>query len=162
MNCPYCNSWNPDNAEICSGCGKNLRNPGTNPNPAPTYNAPNYGNPPVYNQPPTYNNAPNYGNPPVYNQPPVNNNAPTYYTTPSPNQQDAGKGMAIASLILGIVSFFCFAIIAGPLAIIFGCVAKSQGSKSGMATAGIVTGAIGVGLMIVINILTFVLQMGGY
>lgn len=55
-----------------------------------------------------------------------------------------GKGFAIASMVLGIVSFFCFAVITGVLGIIFGGVAKSKGYRGGMATAGIVCGIIGV------------------
>lgn len=53
-------------------------------------------------------------------------------------------GYAIASLVLGILSFFCFGIIAGGLAIVFAAIAKSNGNKSGMATAGLVCGIIGV------------------
>ena len=63
------------------------------------------------------------------------------YGAPEPEK---GKGMAIASLVLGIVSFFCFPVITGTLGIIFGAVAKSQGSKRGMATAGIVCGILGL------------------
>ncbi|MBE6727166.1 MAG: DUF4190 domain-containing protein [Ruminococcaceae bacterium] len=50
----------------------------------------------------------------------------------------------MASLVLGIVSFLIFAIIAGPLAIIFGVVAKNKGNRSSMATAGIICGIIGI------------------
>ncbi|PKM63267.1 MAG: hypothetical protein CVU97_01200 [Firmicutes bacterium HGW-Firmicutes-21] len=57
---------------------------------------------------------------------------------------EPAKGMAIASLVLGIVSFLCFAYITGVLAIIFGAVAKSKGNKSGKATAGIVCGILGI------------------
>lgn len=64
---------------------------------------------------------------------------------PTPVQQP-GKGFAIASMVLGIVSFFCFAFITGLLGIVFGGVAKSKGSRSSMATAGIVCGVIGVAL----------------
>lgn len=55
---------------------------------------------------------------------------------------DASKnGFAIASLVLGILSFCCFGIVAGALAVIFGILGlKSQ--KRGMAIAGIVLGSI--------------------
>lgn len=81
------------------------------------------------------------------------NNAqqPTYQTYQKPAAQP-GKGLAIASLVLGIVSFFMFAYIAGALAIIFGGVAKSKGNASPMATAGIVCGIIGIALMIIVTI----------
>ena len=66
-----------------------------------------------------------------------------------------GKGLAIAALVCGIVSFFCFSIILGPLAIIFGGVAKSKGCRSGMATAGIVCGAIAVALWLIMMVAGF-------
>lgn len=58
----------------------------------------------------------------------------------------AGKGLAIAGMVCGIVSFFCFPLILGLLGIIFGAVAKNKGYTGGMATAGIVCGVIGLAL----------------
>ena len=60
-----------------------------------------------------------------------------------------GNGLAIASLVLGILSLvFWIAylgyVVMAPLAIIFGAVAKKQGNPSGMATAGIVMGIISI------------------
>lgn len=60
-----------------------------------------------------------------------------------------GKGLAIAGMILGIISFFCFPAITGALGIIFGAVAKSKGYRGGMATAGIVCGVIGIVLWLI-------------
>ena len=65
-----------------------------------------------------------------------------------------GGGMAIASLVLGILSlislFFAFLpvgfLILSTLAIIFGAVSKKQGYLGGMATAGIVMGVISLAL----------------
>jgi hypothetical protein len=63
------------------------------------------------------------------------------------------NGMAVASLVLGIVSIFCFGLLAIPpiLAVIFGNVGKnqiaaSQGTQKGrgMAIAGIVLGWVGI------------------
>ncbi len=72
--------------------------------------------------------------------------------TVAPEEAPAqGKGFAIASLVLGIVSFFCFAIIAGPLAIIFGAIARNKG-QGGMATAGLICGIIGLVVYIVMLI----------
>ena len=68
---------------------------------------------------------------------------------PMPTPATPGKGLAIASMVLGIVSFFCFGIICGILAIVLGGVAKSKGCKSGMATAGIVCGVVGLALYII-------------
>lgn len=92
----------------------------------------------------------NEGETPVTPQPTYDayNAAPQY---PVQNPQD-GKGFAIASLVLGIVSFFCFAFISGTLGIIFGVVAKNKGYKGGMATAGIVCGVIGIVLWILMMI----------
>ncbi|MBE7011925.1 MAG: DUF4190 domain-containing protein [Ruminococcaceae bacterium] len=63
-----------------------------------------------------------------------------------------GKGLAIASMVCGIVSFFCFGFILGLLAVIFGGVAKSKGYRGGMATAGIVLGVIGLAFYVIMLI----------
>lgn len=57
---------------------------------------------------------------------------------------EPGKGLAIASLITGIVSLIMFAIICGTLAIVFGAIAKKKGYFGGMATAGLVLGIVGI------------------
>lgn len=74
-----------------------------------------------------------------------------YYTTPAPAPaKEPGKGFAIASMILGILSVACLGgLIQGILALIFGGVAKSKGSTSGMATTGIVLGAIGLAIWLI-------------
>jgi len=58
------------------------------------------------------------------------------------------NGLAIASMVLGIVSFICYGIVTGPLAIIFGAVAKSKGNTGKMATAGLVLGIIAFALSV--------------
>ena len=63
-----------------------------------------------------------------------------------------GTGLAIASMVLGIISFLCYPIITGVLAVIFGAVAKNKGCTSGMATAGIVCGIIGVALWLLMMV----------
>ena len=85
---------------------------------------------------------------PVEAQAPQAYNATPVYNAPQPEVPAAvpGKGLAVTSMVCGIVSFFCFGIILGILAIIFGGVAKSKGCKSGMATAGIVMGVVGIAL----------------
>jgi len=55
-----------------------------------------------------------------------------------------GKGLAIASLVLGIISIFLYPIITGTLGLVFGCIAKSKGFKGGLATGGIVCSIIGL------------------
>lgn len=62
---------------------------------------------------------------------------------PYPSVAEPARGMAIASLVLGIISFFLFPIVCGPLGLIFGCVAKSKGNTTGKATAGIICSIIG-------------------
>ena len=84
--------------------------------------------------------------PAAVTQNPVFNNAPVQ------NVPQPGKGMAIAALVLGIVSFFCTPIVTGVLGIVFGCVAKSKGYPGGMATAGIVCGVIGLILWVLMLI----------
>lgn len=85
---------------------------------------------------------------PVEAQAPQAYNATPVYDAPQPATSDAppAKGLAVTSMVCGIVSFFCFGIILGALAIIFGGVAKSKGNKGGMATAGIVLGVVGIAL----------------
>lgn len=105
---------------FCNKCGANL--------PDGTTFCPNCGTPlansgPVY---PGYNPMQQPGYPAPVNQP--------------------GKGLAVAALVMGILSFLCFPVITGALGIIFGGVAKSKGYQGGMATAGIVCGAIGIAL----------------
>lgn len=69
---------------------------------------------------------------------------PAYGYQPAPQAAaQPAKGLAIASMVMGIISFFLFPVVAGPLGVIFGGVAKSKGNRSGMATAGIVCGIIG-------------------
>ena len=55
-----------------------------------------------------------------------------------------GKGFAIASLILGIVSLIIAALPCGTMAVIFAVLAKKKGFTGGMATAGLVLGIIGL------------------
>ncbi len=142
MQCKKCGTTNQDNAKFCSGCGADLslQNAGEgldmNAGQSISYNVPPQNQNYNYNQAPGQNM--NYGYPPYQN-----------------NVQDPGKGLAIAALVLGIVSFFCFPIITGVLGIVFGGVAKSKGCRSGMATAGIVCGAVGLGLWFIMLIAGF-------
>ena len=86
-------------------------------------------------------------------QAPVQPQQPAYGYTPVPQADpQPAKGLAVASLVMGIISLIVFAVIAGPLGIIFGGLAKSKGNRSGMATAGIVCGIIGVAGWLLIQI----------
>lgn len=161
MECKNCGTSNQDNAKFCAGCGADLslQNAGEglniNAQEQQVYTAPQQDQ--NYTQ--NYNQAPNYQNPQYnqnYNQNYNQGQPQGYgYNTAPIAPPAAGKGMAIAALVLGIVSFFCFPAITGTLGIIFGCVAKGKGCRSGMATAGIICGAIGIALWIIMLILGF-------
>ena len=70
-------------------------------------------------------------------------NLQPYVPNGSGGQPDDGKGFAIASLVLGILSFFCFGTICSILGLIFGVISKKKKPyNNGMATAGIVLSII--------------------
>ena len=71
------------------------------------------------------------------------------YTAPVQPAAQPGKGLAIAGMVCGIISFFCFAVILGTLGIVFGSIAKKKGYTGGMATAGIACGVIGLSLWLI-------------
>lgn len=81
--------------------------------------------------------------------------AETYYRSASATAAKT-NGLAVASLVLGIVWIYW---IGSVLAVIFGAVAMSQIEKSGgtqggrgLATAGLVLGLVGVGILFMISI----------
>ncbi|MEW6554635.1 MAG: DUF4097 family beta strand repeat-containing protein [Actinomycetota bacterium] len=66
------------------------------------------------------------------------------------------SGWAVASLVLGILSFMCLPFIAAALAIVFGAIARSgikrsrgEMGGSGLATAGIVLGIVNLALLLI-------------
>jgi hypothetical protein len=75
---------------------------------------------------------------------------------PFPGATGQQKTLAVVSLILGILSLFCFGIITGPIAIVLGVMALNKeknepavyGGGKGMAYAGIALGAISVVLTV--------------
>lgn len=127
MICKNCGMNNDDNARFCTNCGTDLSIPAANE--------------PVYEQP--VQEAPVYEQP-VYAQPAYQ--APVQEA--APKQSGAGKALAIVGMILGILSLvlFCVPYLGFPCglaAIILAAIAKGKGCRSGMATAGLVTGIIG-------------------
>lgn len=134
MYCKYCGTDNASDSKFCSSCGANLEeNNAQGANEQPNYSQPDYSQP-------------------DYSQPNSSQNPYANYNPAYQNNGQNGKGFAIAGLVCGIISLFCFAFILGTLGIIFGCVAKSKGYKGGMATAGIVCGIIGIVLWAVMLI----------
>ncbi|MFJ6727494.1 MULTISPECIES: DUF4190 domain-containing protein [unclassified Streptomyces] len=66
------------------------------------------------------------------------------------------NGLAIASLCCGIIGLFLLNIVLGPLAIVFGVVARRQAgvkSGAGMAKAGIVLGVVDVVLWVLLMVI---------
>src|SRR6478735_2332054 len=66
-----------------------------------------------------------------------------YYGSPRPSQ-----GLAITSLVLGIIAFLSgwipvWGIVVGVVAVILGIAALTKGQPKGMAIAGLITGALG-------------------
>lgn len=73
------------------------------------------------------------------------------------------SGLAVASLCCGIVGLFLLNIVLGPLAIVFGAVARRQAGArngAGMAKAGIILGIVDVVLWLVL--LTVAASNGGF
>jgi hypothetical protein len=130
----------------------------SDPDPAPNdpnsfLSKPNAPMPPAA-QPPAYHPVsppPQQQPPPMYAGSPA---YPPYYYAP-PRRTN---GMAIASMVLGIVWIYWIGSI---LALIFGYVARKQieehnESGGGMATAGIVLGWVGVGVLTIVLVGAFI------
>ncbi len=141
MFCTKCGNNNPDGAFCCTSCGAPLNQPTYQAPEQPVYQAPEQ---PVYQAP----EQPAYQAQPMYNAP---------MNPPVP-----AKGMAITSMVLGIVSLalFCLWYLALPCAIV-GLIlgglamskAKAAGMKSGMAVAGVVCSCIALGIAIIFMII---------
>ncbi|WP_406007749.1 DUF4190 domain-containing protein [Streptomyces sp. NBC_00637] len=87
----------------------------------------------------------------------------TSYGSSTASSGSRTNGLAIASLCCGIVGLFILNIVLGPLAIIFGAVARRQATAAngaGMAKAGIILGIVDVVLWLVL--LTVAASNGGF
>jgi Domain of unknown function (DUF4190) len=133
--------------------------------PAAPYSAPQYGAAPQqygaapqhYSVQPAQYGAqpPPYGAPDPYAPQPQWGQQPQWGGYGYPPVGRTTNGMAIASMVLGILWLFY---IGSVLALIFGYIAKSQirarnENGGGMATAGIVLGWIGVGIFVLIVVI---------
>ena len=83
---------------------------------------------------------------------------------PGTYPQSRSNGMAVAGLVCGIIGLFLFAIILGPLAIVFGGVGLSRArrgaSGSGMARAAVILGIVDVVLFVAL--VAFTSTHGGF
>ena len=126
--------------------------------PGPPASEQPYGQPPSGQQP-----AQPYGQPAPYGQAPYGQapygQAPQGYPPPGypgyPPQGPGNNGMAIASLVLGIVWIYWLGSL---LAVIFGHVALGQIKRSGqggrgLAIAGLVLGYVGMAVLVVFIII---------
>ena len=159
MICNNCGTQNDDSSKFCIGCGSDLTAQAPQ-NPYETAQAPQAPQNPYE----TAQTPPTYQAPVDPYQPPMQ----TPYQQPVQSPYGApvvpGKGLAIAAMILGIVSLalFCLwylAIPCGIVGLVLGAIAhnkaKAVGMKSGMATAGIVCSAIALGIALLFIICTF-------
>ncbi len=108
----------------------------------------------LHNEPPTYT-------PP---QPGQNYTGGSYNAAPPPPEHKPTNGMAIGSLICGILSLICcccgwMSVILGIVAIILGVLSKKgEGKMSGMALGGVICGAVGAGLALISAILSIAMS----
>ena len=127
--------------------------------------APPAGQPPVQQptqQIPVYQSTPGQPNYPV--TPPTYSSAPPPVLYPmAPVQPPVpGKGAALASLILGIVSIVLTVTCCGMIiswipalvGLILGIVARAKGNKSGMSIAGLILCGLSLGLILVLTVLS--------
>lgn len=124
MICPNCGAENPEERDLCQGCGAPLMEPA----PAPAAPPP-----------------------------------PAYATPEAPTT----SGLAVASLIMGIVGWFALPLIGHVLAITFGYMAKKEIAQSGgrltgegLVTGGLILGYIGVAVWLLGILASVVFGLG--
>jgi hypothetical protein len=146
--------------------------------PPPSWDAPatGQGRPSVWDQPPGAGQG--WGPPAGQGQPPAGYGPPGYGQPPAgyaphgygpygygPPPTPGTNGMAIASLVLGIIWIYWLGSV---LALVFGYIARKQirergEAGSGLATAGIVLGWIGVAtLVLVVGFFVVGASTGGF
>ena len=166
MFCPKCGTEITE-GKFCPSCGTPVEQtqqpsyePASYEPPAyepPAYEAPSYDPASPDQQPPqTDYNAGNYQQPnyqqPNYQQPPYSGNG--YQPVPDQPQH----GMAVASLVLGILGVLCCGSgLFSVLAIVFSSIAKKGGNQEKITSAGMILGIIGA----VICVLAIILNVAG-
>ena len=149
--CSNCGNFVEDNAKFCTSCGQTITEPVYNQPQQPNYTQPQQ---PYYNQP----QQPNYNQP----QQPVYNPQPTYYNN---NQMNPSTGKAVASLVLGILSFFLFGIVFSIIGYILGNSylkdPRSNPAGFGMAKAGKICSLITMIIWIVVIVIYIILLITG-
>lgn len=164
MFCTNCGASQPDNANLCSNCGRPVHGPaqpgmpsqaatGAQPAPAPP-------------TPPGAPAAPAAATSPWLNTPPMRQPS----QIPQPGQQPIYQGepqtdgKATGSLVLGILSLLCFSFLAGIPAIILGHISRKNIRQSmgrlkgdGMALAGLIMGYISIAFIPVTLIIAAIL-----
>lgn len=88
-------------------------------------------------------------------------NNPNYYPPQAPQKQS--NGCAVASLVCGIIAFLCFnpMYLISITAIVLGIVGVSKhDSSKGMATAGIILGAVSIVTSFIMDLIVTIFSFG--
>ena len=91
-----------------------------------------------------------------YQQPPYQ-----AYQPPVKKPQAPAMGQAIAAMVCGIVSIVSHTLPPAIVAIVLAGVAKSRGNRSGIATAGLVTGIVGTVIAVIYLIIKAIARAYG-
>ena len=160
MFCPNCGTEIPDGSKFCGRCGSRIQDYDSGASGSSHFFPPNQIDPvddypvrsPDYDHEPAYDPTPSV--PPRHIDVSYNTEQSGYtetYSTPGVNDSERGKGFAVASLVLGIISivfwFFSVASIIGFILGIIGIIcagsAKKRGYTGGIGTAGLVCSILG-------------------
>ncbi len=157
MICKYCGTENRDSAKFCENCGAAIVVGEAEPTPETVNveNTVNHTSPAPQNYRPYQAPADNGG----YQPYDPNAYRPYEYNTMPVETTPPANGLAIASLVCGILSLVCCGAFTAIPAIICGVIAKSQGNKNAASTAGIVCGGISLALWVLGIVLGVVLSM---
>lgn len=131
--CPGCGAELMAHQQFCGQCGYTLQPQ------QPAYQQPEY-------QQPAYQ--------PEYQQ---NYTQPAYPSQQPPKQKTPAMGLGVTGMVLSILGLvlcwaLCFGFILGLVGMILSIVAKKKGC-TGVATAGIICGAIGMGIGLIFTII---------